>query len=90
MFYNLLFPSIREIPISCRFAILVARRVLYQIGYEILKNILEFYDVCRENIRNKCRKKIKQTFLSLFDFIKIFYTIFLNNSYNLIINKILF
>ena len=37
MFYNSSFNSIREIPISCRLAILVARRVYRQIGYDILK-----------------------------------------------------
>ena len=36
-FYNSSFKSIKEIPISCRFAILVARRVYRQIGNEILK-----------------------------------------------------
>ena len=36
-FYNSSFRSIGEIPISCRFAILVARRVYRQIGNEIIK-----------------------------------------------------
>ena len=37
LFYNSCFKSIREIPISSRFAILVARRVYRQIGNEIKK-----------------------------------------------------
>ena len=44
MLYNSSFNSIREIPGSCRFAILVARRVYRQIGYEILKKNLEDYE----------------------------------------------
>ena len=36
-FYKSSFSSISDIPISCRFAILVARRVYRQIGYNILK-----------------------------------------------------
>ena len=56
MFYNSSFNSIREIPISCRFAILVARRVYRQIGYEILKKRSRRLRESRENICNKCRK----------------------------------
>ena len=57
MFYNSSFNSIREIPISCRFAILVARRVYRQIGYEILKKKRSRgLRESRENIRHKCRK----------------------------------
>ena len=37
LFYNSSFKSIGEIPISSRFAILVARRVYRQIGNEIIK-----------------------------------------------------
>jgi len=37
IFYNSSFKSINEIPLNCRFAILVARRVYRQIGNEILK-----------------------------------------------------
>ena len=39
MFYNSSFNSIKEIPISCRFAILVARRLYRGIGYKIGINI---------------------------------------------------
>jgi len=69
MFYNSSFNSIREIPISCRFAILVARRVYRQIGYEILKKKdLEDYERAGKIFVTNIGK-IKQTFLSLFDFI---------------------
>ena len=69
MFYNSSFKSIREIPISCRFAILVARRVYRQIGYEILKKKdLEDYERAGKIFVTNAGK-IKQTFLSLFDFI---------------------
>ena len=69
MFYNSSFNSIREIPISCRFAILVARRVYRQIGYEILKKKdLEDYERAGKIFVTNVGK-IKQTFLSLFDFI---------------------
>ena len=69
MFYNSSFNSIKEIPISCRFAILVARRVYRQIGYEILKKKdLEDYESAGKIFVTNVGK-IKQTFLSLFDFI---------------------
>ncbi|MDC1476220.1 squalene/phytoene synthase family protein [Pelagibacteraceae bacterium] len=67
-FYKSSFLSIREIPISCRFAILVARRVYRQIGNNILrkKNI--------ENYNNSGKiyvssfGKFFQTLLSIYDF----------------------
>ena len=67
-FYKSSFLSIREIPISCRFAILVARRVYRQIGNNILskKNI--------ENYNNSGKiyvssfGKFFQTLLSICDF----------------------
>ena len=68
-FYKSSFLSISDIPISCRFAILVARRVYRQIGYNILK---------KENIENYNKSgkiyvsnlgKFFQTFLSIFDFL---------------------
>ena len=83
MFYNSSFNSIREIPISCRFAILVARRVYRQIGYEILKKKdLEDYERAGKIFVTNVGK-IKQTFLSLFDFIILIFLKPLNNSYNL-------
>ena len=82
-FYNSSFKSIREIPISCRFAILVARRVYRQIGNEILKKKdLEDYERAGKIFVTNVGK-IKQTFLSLFDFIILIFLKPINNSYNL-------
>jgi len=67
-FYKSSFLSIRDIPISCRFAILVARRVYRQIGNNILS---------KKNIENYNRSgkiyvssfgKFFQTLLSIYDF----------------------
>ena len=83
VFYNSSFNSIREIPISCRFAILVARRVYRQIGNEILKKKdLEDYERAGKIFVTNVGK-IKQTFLSLFDFIILIFLKPINNSYNL-------
>ena len=83
MFYNSSFNSIKEIPISCRFAILVARRVYRQIGYEILKKKdLEDYERAGKIFVTNIGK-IKQTFLSLLDFIMLIFLKPVNNSYNL-------
>ena len=83
MFYNSSFNSIKEIPISCRFAILVARRVYRQIGYEILKKKdLEDYESAGKIFVTNVGK-IKQTFLSLFDFIILIFLKPIRNSYNL-------
>ena len=83
MFYNSSFKSIREIPISCRFAILVARRVYRQIGYEILKKKdLEDYERAGKIFVTNVGK-IKQTFLSLFDFIILIFLKTVNNSNDL-------
>ena len=83
MFYNSSFNSIREIPISCRFAILVARRVYRQIGYEILKKKdLEDYKRAGKIFVTNIGK-IKQTFLSLFDFIILIFLKPINNSNDL-------
>ena len=70
-FYENSFYSIKEIPLSFRFSILVARRVYRQIGYKILnkKNI--------ENYRKSGKiyltsfEKLIQTFLSILDLIKL-------------------
>ena len=83
LFYNSSFKSIKEIPISCRFAILVARRVYRQIGNEILKKKdLEDYERAGKIFVTNVGK-IKQTFLSLFDFIILIFLKPINNSYNL-------
>ena len=72
-FYESSFKSINKIPLSCRFAILVARRVYRQIGNEILK---------RKNIENYKHSgkiyvsnlgKLNQTILSILDFIKLLF-----------------
>ena len=66
-FYNSSFKSIKEIPISCRFAILVARRVYRQIGNEILKK-RDFQDYKKSGkIFVTNLGKVKQTFLSIYD-----------------------
>ena len=70
-FYENCFYSIKEIPISFRFSILVARRIYRKIGYKILqkKNI--------ENYRNSGKiyvsniEKILETIYSIFDLIKL-------------------
>ena len=70
-FYENSFYSIKEIPLSFRFSILVARRVYRKIGYKILN---------QENIENYKKsgkiyvskiEKIIETFLSIFDLIKL-------------------
>ena len=80
-FYNISFKSIKEIPISFRFAILVARRVYRQFGNEILKK-KDFEDYKKSGkifITNF--GKVKQTIYSIYDFILL---IFLkHDNYNL-------
>ena len=72
-FYNSSFKSIREIPISCRFAILVARRVYRQIGNEIKKK-KDFEDYKQSGkIYVTNIGKLKQTFLSIYDFILLIF-----------------
>ena len=68
LFYNSCFKSIREIPISSRFAILVARRVYRQIGNNILKkrNIENYNKAGKIYVSNL--GKFFQTVLSIFDF----------------------
>jgi len=91
-FYESSFKSISNIPINCRFAILVARRVYRQIGIEILK---------RENLENYKNSgkiyvsnlgKLNQTLLSILDFIKLIFIKsdehFKINEHNMINKKI--
>ena len=70
-FYENSFYSIKEIPISFRFSILVARRVYRKIGYKILnkKNIENYRKSGKIFVSNS--EKIIQTFLSIFDLIKL-------------------
>ena len=70
-FYKNSFLSIKDIPMSFRFSILVARRIYRKIGHKILnKHNLENYrnsgKIYVSNI-----EKILETFLSIFDLIKL-------------------
>ena len=70
-FYENSFHSINEIPISFRFSILVARRVYRKIGYKILKkkNLENYKKPGKIYVSNL--EKVIQTFLSVFDLIKL-------------------
>ena len=78
VFYEKSFHSISSIPLSSRFAVIVARRVYRKIGDYILK---------QKNIDNYNKagkiyvpvfEKIIQTFLSIFDFVKLLFVKNLN------------
>ena len=70
-FYESSFYSIKEIPLSFRFSIIVARRVYRKIGYKILnkKNIENYKKSGKIYVSNI--EKIIETFLSIFDLIKL-------------------
>ena len=72
-FYNSSCEGIRDIPINCRFSIIVARRVYRQIG----KKILEKKDLSNYQKAGKIYVsdfgKIIQTILSFLDLIKLFF-----------------
>ena len=70
-FYENSFHSINRIPISFRFAILVARRVYRKIGYKILKkkNLENYRNSGKIYVSNL--EKVIETFLSVFDLIKL-------------------
>ena len=70
-FYENSFRSIKDIPISFRFSILVARRVYRKIGYKILKkkNLKNYQNSGKIYVSNI--EKILETFLSIFDLIKL-------------------
>ena len=70
-FYENSFYSIKEIPLSFRFSILVARRVYRKIGYKILnkQNIENYKNSGKIYVSNI--EKIIETFLSIFDLIKL-------------------
>ena len=70
-FYENSFHSINRIPISFRFAILVARRVYRKIGYKILKkkNLENYRKSGKIYVSNL--EKVIETFLSVFDLIKL-------------------
>jgi len=67
--YENSFYSIRDIPISFRFSILVARRVYRKIGYKILnkKNLENYQNSGKIYVSNI--EKVLETFLSIFDLI---------------------
>ena len=67
-FYKSSFLSINDIPLSCRFAIIVARRVYRQIGMNILRkrNIENYNNSGKIYVSNL--GKFFQTILSIFDF----------------------
>jgi len=73
-FYDSAFPAIKAIPFSFRFSIIVARRVYRKIGYNILKqkNITNYNNAGKIYVSNL--SKIFETFLSLFDLVKLFFT----------------
>jgi phytoene synthase len=70
-FYENSFYSIKDIPTSFRFSILVARRVYRKIGYKILnkKNLKNYQNSGKIYVSNT--EKILETFLSIFDLIKL-------------------
>ena len=70
-FYESSFKSIKEIPLSSRFGILVARRVYREIGNKILnkKNMDNYKNSGKIYVSNF--GKINQTLLSIFDLIKL-------------------
>jgi len=72
-FYNSSFEGIKDIPLTCRFSIIVARRVYRHIGKKILKkkDIINYQNAGKIYVSNF--GKIIQTFLSLLDFIKLFF-----------------
>ena len=70
-FYENSFYSIKDIPISFRFSILVARRVYRKIGHKILdkKNLENYKNSGKIYVSNT--EKVLETFLSIFDLIKL-------------------
>ena len=68
-FYKNSFYSIREIPLSFRFSILVARRIYRKIGYKILKK-KTFENYCKSGkIYVSNFEKVLETILSIYDLI---------------------
>jgi phytoene synthase len=74
IFYENSFYSIKDIPISFRFSILVARRIYRKIGHKILnkKNIENYQNSGKIYVSNT--EKILETFLSIFDLIKLLFS----------------
>ena len=73
IFYQKSFNSISSIPLRSRFSVLVARRVYKKIGdYIIKKKNTENYNKAGK-IYVPILSKIIETFLSIFDFIKLLF-----------------
>ena len=91
-FYENSFYSIKDIPISFRFSILVARRVYRKIGHKILnkKNFNDYQNSGKVYVSNT--EKILETFLSIFDLIRLLFHYKKNgqilNEHNLIYEEI--
>ena len=70
-FYENSFYSIKDIPISFRFSILVARRIYRKIGHKILdkKNLNNYQNSGKIYVSNA--EKVLETFLSIIDLIKL-------------------
>ena len=70
-FYKNSFYSIKDIPISLRFSILVARRIYRKIGHKILnkKNLENYQNSGKIYVSNV--EKLLETFFSIFDLIKL-------------------
>ena len=91
-FYESSFSSIRDIPISFRFSILVARRVYRKIGLKILnkKDFNDYQNSGKVYVSNT--EKILETFLSIFDLIRLLFHYKKNgqilNEHNLIYEEI--
>ena len=78
IFYENSFKSIRNIPIRSRFSVIVARRVYRKIGDYILKQKnIENYNKAGK-IYVPVFEKLIQTFLSIFDFVKLLFSRNLN------------
>ena len=73
LFYDISFKSIKQIPLSCRLSILVARRVYREIGNKILKkkNIKNYKDSGKIYVSNI--EKISQTILASFDLVTLIF-----------------
>ena len=72
-YYKNSFYSLKEIPLSLRFAIIVARRIYRKIGHKILNkdNFEDYKNSGKIYVSNL--EKIIETFISLFDLIELFF-----------------
>jgi phytoene synthase len=70
-FYDNSFYSIKDIPLSFRFSILVARRIYRKIGYKTLnkKSLEDYQNSGKIYVSNI--EKVLETFFSIFDLIKL-------------------